>query len=113
MERAIGHISQIPKGEGRNFALGTQRFAVFHTHAGRLFATQAECPHRGGPLADGLTDEASVVCPLHDRVFDFRTGAGLGNESCIRVYPVREAADGSILLVTEPVTGEGVAGGVG
>ncbi len=101
MEHAIGHISQIPSGEGRNFAIGDQRIAVFHTRGGKLFATQAECPHLGGPLADGLTDEASVVCPLHDRTYDFRTGAGIGTECSIRVYPVRAAADGTILLVPE------------
>ena len=103
MEHAIGHLSQIPKGEGRTFGIGTLRVAVFHTHAGQVFATQAECPHRGGPLADGLTDELTVICPLHDRVYDFRSGAGLGNECHIAVYPVRAEADGTIMLVAEPV----------
>ena len=102
MEHAIGNLSQIPPGEGRSFAIGTLRVAVFHTRGGRVFATQADCPHRGGPLADGLTDEMSVVCPLHDRVFDFTTGAGLGNECVIKAYPVRAEADGTLLLATEP-----------
>ena len=102
MEHAIGKLSQIPRGEGRNFALGTLRVAVFHTRDGQVFATQADCPHRGGPLADGLTDGATVVCPLHDRIYDFRTGAGLGNECSIQVYPVRAEADGTIMLGTQP-----------
>ena len=101
-EHAIGKLSQIPPGEGRSFAIGTLRVAVFHTRQGRVFATQADCPHRGGPLADGLTDEASVVCPLHDRAYDFKSGAGLGNECNIKVYPIRADADGTLLLVTEP-----------
>ena len=102
MEHAIGNLSQIPPGEGRSFAIGTLRVAVFHTRGGRVFATQADCPHRGGPLADGLTDEMSVVCPLHDRVFDFTTGAGLGNECALTVYPIRAEPDGTLMLVTEP-----------
>ncbi len=102
MEHPIGKLSEIPKGEGRNFALGNLLVAVFHTRDGRVFATQALCPHRGGPLADGLTDGATVVCPLHDRIYDFRTGAGIGNECSVQVYPVRADSDGMILLETQP-----------
>ncbi len=102
MEHAIGLLSQIPPGEGRNFALGEREVAVFHTRDGRVFATQARCPHKGGPLADGLTDGATVVCPLHDRIYEFQTGAGIGNECSLTVYPVRAEADGTIVLVMEP-----------
>ena len=78
MEHAIGNLSQIPPGEGRSFAIGNPaRGGV--PHQGRpVFATQADCPHRGGPLADGLTDEMSVVCPLHDRGVRFHDRGGLG-----------------------------------
>ena len=107
MERAIGTLSQIPPGEGRTFALdgpaGGLRVAVFHTRDGGVFATQADCPHRGGPLADGLTDDTSVICPLHERTYDLRTGGGIGTECSVKVYPVRTDADGTILLVAEPV----------
>ena len=102
MEHAVGKLCQIPKGEGRNFTVGGLNVAVFHTRDGQVFATQAYCPHKGGPLADGLTDGATVVCPLHDRIYDFQTGAGIGNECSVRVYPVRAEADGTILLVTQP-----------
>jgi nitrite reductase (NADH) small subunit len=98
VEKPIGQLSQIPLGEGRNFALGELRVAVFHTSDGRVFATQADCPHKGGPLADGLTDTNSVVCPLHDRAYDFHTGAGIGNACSIRVYPIRATEDGTLLL---------------
>jgi nitrite reductase (NADH) small subunit len=106
MEHAIGKLSQIPKGEGRTFEIGELRVAVFHTRDGGVFATQASCPHKGGPLADGLTDSTTVVCPLHDRVYDLRTGAGIGTDCDIQVYPARAAADGTILLVTEPAARE-------
>ncbi len=105
MERAIGHISQIPPGEGRNFALGgvldDLRIAVFHTRDGQVHAMQADCPHRGGPLADGLTDDHAVVCPLHDRAYAFATGAGIGHECSVRVYAARLASDGAIMLATD------------
>ncbi len=95
-ERAIGRLADIPPGEGRNFVLGEMTIAVFHTRDGSVFATQASCPHKGGPLADGLTDSASVVCPLHDHMFDLRSGAGVGNACTIAVYPVRAAEDGTV-----------------
>jgi nitrite reductase (NADH) small subunit len=77
---SIGDVGQIPAGEGRTFAVGGRKIAVFHTHSGQVFATQAECPHARGPLADGLTGGTTVVCPLHDRAYDLRTGAGLNGE---------------------------------
>ena len=102
MERVVGHLSQIPPGEGRNFALDGVRIAVFHGRDGAVFATQAECPHRGGPLADGLTDGNTVVCPLHDRVYDLRTGAAVAADCGIRVYPARCDEGGAILVVANP-----------
>ncbi len=97
MEHAVGRIAQIPPGEGRNFEVAGLRVAVFHTRSGQIFATQANCPHRGGPLADGLTDENTVICPLHDRTYAFGTGAGIGTDCSITVYPAR-VQEGEILL---------------
>ncbi len=85
----LGPVSQIPPGEGRAFIVDGIDIAVFHTRAGHFHATQAVCPHRGGPLADGLIDETTVVCPLHDRIFAFATGEGIGNDCVLAVYPVR------------------------
>ncbi|EIZ77381.1 Rieske (2Fe-2S) domain-containing protein [Novosphingobium sp. Rr 2-17] len=54
-EQDIGPLQQIPAGEGRNFDVGGRTIAVFQAHGGRVFATQPECPHKRGPLANGLT----------------------------------------------------------
>ncbi len=62
-EQSIGFVDQIPKGEGRTFKLGELKIAVFHTRAGEVFARQAQCPHRDGPLSDGLLGADKVVCP--------------------------------------------------
>jgi len=72
--------------------------AVFHTRAGEVFAVQADCPHRAGPLADGLTGGTTVLCPLHERAFDLRTGAGIGHDDCVAVYPARLRDDGTVLI---------------
>ncbi len=97
-ERAIGRLAQIPKGEGRAFRVGGLQIAIFHTRAGEVFATQSECPHRKGPLADGLIDNTRVICPLHDRTYDLRTGQESGADCRLRLFPVRTTEDGTILV---------------
>jgi nitrite reductase (NADH) small subunit len=95
----IGEVEQIPKGEGRTFVVAGRRIAVFRTYSEEIFATQAECPHLQGPLADGLTGGATVVCPLHERAYDLRTGVGLNGECTnLRVYAVSLRNDGQIWL---------------
>ncbi len=96
-EHLLGPLSQIPPGEGRNFLVAGVEVAVFHLRDGRVYATQAQCPHRGGPLADGLTDGATVVCPLHDRIFSLATGEGIGNDCTVTVYP-SHIGDGAIFV---------------
>lgn len=80
----LGPIDQIPVGEGRNFAVNSEVIAVFRTRAGEIYATQAYCPHRSGPLADGLLGTSTIVCPLHDRAFDLKSGDGPAPE-CLRI----------------------------
>ena len=103
----LGGVGQIPIGEGRTFAVGDRHIALFRTHAEEVFATQAECPHSRGPLADGLTGGATVICPLHERTYDLRTGRGLNGECThLRVYPVSLDHDGNIWLQVPPEPGD-------
>lgn len=97
-EHAIGTLEQIPRGEGRNFDVAGTVVAVFRTHGDEVLACQAACPHLGGPLADGMMGGTTIMCPLHDRTYDLRTGAVLVGECDITVYPVRKEADGTLLL---------------
>jgi len=96
----LGPVSQIPPGEGRSFIVDGVDIAVFHTRGGQFFATQAHCPHRGGPLADGLTDDATVVCPLHDRIYALASGEGIGNDCKLAVYLVQVKGDQILLDLT-------------
>ncbi len=100
-EIVLGAVDQIPKGEGRAFVAGTTNIAVFHTRSGKVFAVQALCPHRNGPLADGLVGDASVTCPLHERSFDLQTGAGIGIEDCVKSYPVQLSEDGMMTVAID------------
>jgi nitrite reductase (NADH) small subunit len=100
MPHGLGPASQIPPGEGRSFIVDGKPIAVFHTRGGNFFATQADCPHRGGPLADGLIDETTVICPLHDRIFALASGEGVGNTCSLTVYPAR-IVGGQLVVETE------------
>ncbi len=99
-EVIIGSLDEVPLGEGRTFAVDGEQIAVYRMRDGSLRALGAVCPHRGGPLADGLTDDAVVVCPLHNHTFDMCTGTEVsGNGMSVRSYPVT-AVDGCIQIST-------------
>ena len=85
----LGLVTDIPKGEGRSYEVATHSIAVFRTRDGRMYATQAKCPHKQGPLADGLVGADSVVCPLHEKRFDLASGCEVGSAGCsIATYKV-------------------------
>lgn len=94
----LGPLSAVPPGEGRTFDIGARKIAVFHTRQGQLFASQAECPHRRGPLADGLLGGSTLVCPLHSWKFDLSTGQAESGESCLTTYPARLSGNGQIVV---------------
>ncbi|WP_395093956.1 Rieske (2Fe-2S) protein [Armatimonas sp.] len=94
----LGSIDQIPPGEGREFLVRNIKLAVFHLRDGSVYATQAECPHRQGPLADGLTGNGIVVCPFHAWKFALATGLPVFGECSIQTYPAR--LEGTELLVS-------------
>ena len=85
----LGPLDQVPVGEGRAYTVNEEQIAVFRLRDGALRATQARCPHAGGPLADGQTDLATVICPLHLRMFSLTDGTCAEGNS-IRLYPVTE-----------------------
>lgn len=95
--RAIGSIHDIPVGEGRTYAVGTDMVAVFRLRDGSVRALSAVCPHKGGPLADGQIDLKQVVCPLHLFAWDLTTGCSLSGQEPVPVYPVH-VSDDQILL---------------
>ena len=71
---------------------------MFRLRDGSLRAVNAVCPHKGGPLADGLADDRVVVCPLHSHTFDICTGTEVsGGGMAVRSYPV-EVVDGTIRI---------------
>ena len=72
--------------------------AVFRTIEDKVFALDNACPHKKGPLADGIVHGSEVTCPLHNWVISLETGAVQGaDEGQVATYPAR-VEDGCILL---------------
>jgi nitrite reductase (NADH) small subunit len=98
MEVTLGPVQAIPEGEGRSFVVGDRRLAVFRTRQCGVFTTQAECPHRGGPLADGLVGGQTLICPLHALKFDLGTGRSSDGSCTLVTYATRLGPSGQILV---------------
>lgn len=98
----LGPLNRLPLGEGRAFQIGDTVIAVFRTREGNVYATQAFCPHKGGPLADGILGAGKVICPLHAYKFDLVSGEPVEN-TCgrLRTYPVSLNGAGDILLALD------------
>jgi len=85
----LGSVDNIPLGQGKVFEVRGISIAVFRSRDGSVFATQAACPHRGGPLADGILGQRTLICPLHSCGFDVTSGRPAGHAyGSLRVFPV-------------------------
>ena len=96
----LGSVEALPLGQGRCFLVAGEEVAVFRQRDGRLFATDNRCPHRQGPLAEGLLGGGRVICPLHAHQFNLDTGAGSEHGECIRRHAV-EVINGQMWLSRE------------
>jgi nitrite reductase (NADH) small subunit len=88
----IGAIDNIPlQGARRLSVAGEGRpIAVFRTSDGEVFALVDECPHRKGPLSEGIVSDDMVTCPLHNWVICLRNGqARAPDEGRTMTLPVR------------------------
>jgi nitrite reductase (NADH) small subunit len=95
----LGRVDRIPLGEGREFEVEGELIAVFRARDGRVFGTQARCPHRAGHLADGVIGGGLIVCPLHAFRFELATGKPSGNDcQALKTYRVTINEESEILL---------------
>ncbi|WP_084507735.1 nitrite reductase small subunit NirD [Geminicoccus roseus] len=97
----IGSIGDIPRRGARCVMTPSGRVAVFRTADDRVFATEDRCPHKGGPLSQGIVHGAAVTCPLHNMVISLETGEAMGaDEGRVPTIPVRVEA-GRLLIQVE------------
>jgi len=90
----IGNTSDIPQRGARCIETPIGRIAIFRTADDRVFALDDHCPHKGGPLSQGIVHGAAVTCPLHSLVISLETGNALGaDEGCVRTIPIKIEGD--------------------
>jgi len=97
----IGRIEQVPLRGARCVNTPAGKIAVFRTAENQVYAIENRCPHKGGPLSEGIVHGGSVTCPLHNWVFDLATGEAQGaDEGQVRTFVVN-VVDGRIFMAAE------------
>lgn len=94
----IAALDAIPQRGARVVKTVHGCVAVFRTGTDEVFALNNACPHKRGPLADGIVHGTSVTCPLHNWVISLETGKALGADNGqVATYATRIEA-GRIML---------------
>lgn len=99
----IAHCRDIPLREGRAVRVGNRDIAIFNL-GDRFLAVDNRCPHRAGPLADGIVSGAMVVCPLHAWKLSLETGKGVNGPSaysCVETFRTRVEGGVVVLELTD------------
>jgi len=100
----IGWLNEIPVRGSRTVPVdGGEEIAVFRAGDDHVFALVNRCPHKGGPLSQGIVHGHSVTCPLHNWNIALATGQAQGeNKSCTPTIPVK--IDGGRVLICRTST---------
>lgn len=97
-----GPLAALPARGARVLEVHGIAIALFRTGDGRVFALRDRCPHRGGPLSQGIVHGERVTCPLHDWVIDLTNGRATGaDEGCTPTFAVR-IENGEVLVDVPP-----------
>lgn len=96
----VANVSDLPVGRVRSCVVAGRKIALYHTAEG-FFASENECPHRGGPLGEGDLIGNEITCPWHLWGFDVRTGACLGNPE-LSIVTHEVCIEGERVLVKLP-----------
>jgi nitrite reductase (NADH) small subunit len=89
----VGAVDDVPVLGSRVVQAPGGDIAVFKAADGTLFALRDRCPHKGGPLSQGMVHGHSVTCPLHNWVISLGTGEAQGaDQGCAHKIPLRTEA---------------------
>lgn len=87
---SIGNLDDIPRQGARCVSVGNLTIAVFRTADDQIYALEDKCPHKNGPLSQGIVHDGCVTCPLHNWVISLQTGEAQGaDDGAVRSFPVK------------------------
>lgn len=93
----LGALEDIPLRGSRKIRTAQGCVALFRTAPEQVFAVSDRCPHKGGPLSDGIVHGQAVSCPLHGWVFDLASGQAKGETGSLTRFDLRIEA-GRVLI---------------
>ena len=99
----VGAVADVPMQGARRVETLSGPIAVFRTVKDELFALVDRCPHKNGPLSEGIVHGRAVACPLHNWSIDLQSGEPLGADAgkgCTPAVPLK-VEDGRIFLRLE------------
>ncbi|MBU9711884.1 nitrite reductase small subunit NirD [Evansella tamaricis] len=85
----VAHLDELPLQIGKEVIIGEHEIALFRLSSGKVKAIENKCPHKQGPLAQGIVSGEYVFCPLHDWKIDVTTGeVQKPDDGCVQTFPV-------------------------
>lgn len=97
----VGTINDIPAQGARVIRTDKGDIAIFRTQEGEIFALRDKCPHKGGPLSQGIVHGKKVACPMHNWNINLDSGIAVApDEGCAATYPVKINGDSIMLSLT-------------
>lgn len=83
-------LADIPQLGARVVRHGGFDIAVFRNAEDEVFALEDRCPHKGGPLSQGIVHGKRVTCPLHNWNVELDSGCAVApDEGCAREFPIK------------------------
>jgi nitrite reductase (NADH) small subunit len=97
----VANVSDLSVGIGQRVNVLGEEIALFKQKDGAIRAIQNSCPHKGGPLSEGIVSGEHVFCPLHDWKISMKDGKVQAPDvGCVKKYDV-EVVDEAIYVVMD------------
>ncbi|MFA9559726.1 nitrite reductase small subunit NirD [Evansella sp. AB-rgal1] len=96
----VAHLNDLPLQVGKEVIIGEHEIALFRLSNGKIKAIENRCPHKQGPLSQGIVSGEYVFCPLHDWKIDVTSGeVQKPDDGCVKTYTVEVINDIVYVLI--------------
>ncbi len=96
----VGQLNDIPRLGSRVVENNGEEIAIFRTSEDQVFALRNRCPHKNGPLSEGMVHGNKVACPLHNWNIDLTSGEVVApDKGCVRRHEVKLEGETVLLAI--------------
>ena len=96
----VATLEEIPRLGARVVSTAKGNIALFRTADDEVFALHDKCPHKGGPLSQGIVFGKKVACPLHGWNIKLDNGNAVEPDvGCVKIWPIKVEAGIVYLLL--------------